>query len=116
MEGCKKIDTKVKGQAKAPRRMQRQIIDGIPYYIDSQNRVYNWDTEASPQHIGTYDAASKRLTFLDNHLTPLADRLQEWRAVQQPRFRKQAKDSATNSTSGGNSNSSAASTENSEDE
>lgn len=98
--------------------MQRQIIDGIPYFIDAQHRLYNWDIETTPQHVGSYDPATKRITFLDNYLSPLSDRLQEWRGKQQPRLRKQPKDGASTSdaTSGGNSGSSAASTENSDAE
>ena len=96
--------------------MQRQIIDGIPYFIDAQHRLYNWDIETTPQHVGTYDPATKRITFLDNHLAPLADRLQDWRTKQQPRLRKQPKDGASSSdaASRGNSGSSAASAENSD--
>lgn len=97
--------------------MQRQIIDGIPYFVDAQNRLFNWDTEATPQHIGAYDPATKRITFLDNYLAPLADRLQDWRGKQQPRLRKQPKDSGSttaDSASGGNSGSATASTENSD--
>jgi hypothetical protein len=98
--------------------MQRQIIDGIPYFVDAQNRLFNWDIETTPQHIGAYDPATKRIIFLDNYLAPLADRLQEWRAKQQPRLRKQPKDGSTttDSASGGNSGSSAASSENSDAE
>jgi hypothetical protein len=98
--------------------MQRQIIDGIPYFVDAQHRLFNWDTEASPQHIGTYDPATKRIVFLDNYLSPLADRLQDWRGKQQPRLRKQPKDGGSTdaTSSGGNTGSSAASTENSDAE
>ena len=68
--------------------MQRQTIDGVPYWTDKHNTVFVWDTEAPPFRIGTYDPASKRVTFDDGHLDKLTDRLSLWRSKQHPRARK----------------------------
>lgn len=68
--------------------MQRQILDGVPYFVDTLHRVYLWDAEGPSFCVGSYDPATKQLKFHDNLLTSLEPRLQEWRATQQPRARK----------------------------
>ena len=68
--------------------MQRQIIHGVPYFIDGANNLHLWDTEAPAHRIGTYSKATDTLTFTDNHLTQLSDRLQAWRSKQIARPRK----------------------------
>jgi hypothetical protein len=70
------------------KKMQRQIIQGIPYFVDKKNNLYTWDLEAEPQLIGTYNAESNSVTFAENHLSKLTDRLQAWRAAQVSRPRK----------------------------
>jgi hypothetical protein len=70
--------------------MQRQIINGVPYFTDNQNRLFTWDTEAQPQHIGAYNPTTGAVTYEPNHLANLATRLQVWREKQQPRDRKAA--------------------------
>lgn len=94
--------------------MQRQTIHGVPYFIDSSKRLYVWDTEASPAHIGTYDAATDQVTFLPSALSALGDRLQHWRSKQSARPRKPNATAAANS--GGHSNSTAAETASVEDD
>ena len=68
--------------------MQRQIVHGVPYFTDAANRLFTWDTEAAPQHIGTYHPDTGTVSFTDGHLTKLSGRLQSWRAKQHPRPRK----------------------------
>lgn len=68
--------------------MQRTIIHGVPYFTDALNRLFTWDTEAQPQHIGTYQPITNTITYADNHLTQLSHRLQTWRASQTARLRK----------------------------
>ena len=67
--------------------MQRQIIDGVPYFLDNQNRLYLWDTEAPACHIGSY--TDKKIIFTDT-VGKLGDRLNAWRSKQFPRLRKPA--------------------------
>ena len=68
--------------------MQRQLINGVPYFTDNQNRLFTWDTEAQPQHIGAYNPTTGVVTYEPDHLAKLATRLQVWREKQQPRDRK----------------------------
>ena len=95
--------------------MQRQIVNGVPYFTDAQNRLFTWDAEAQPQHIGSFVPSTPKSTaaattapvqFNDNHLAKLTDRLQGWRAKQHARSRKPGA-SDSNAASGGNSGSKA---------
>ena len=76
--------------------MQRVIANGVPYFTDNQNRLFTWDTEATPQLIGTHNPTDGTVSYESNHLDSLAVRLQVWREKQQPRDRK-----ATTATNGG---------------
>ncbi len=68
--------------------MQRQILYGVPYFIDSAHKLYTWDRDSSPQPIGQYNPTDQKIQFKDNHITGLVGRLAEWRAAQVPRLRK----------------------------
>lgn len=70
--------------------MQRQIIHGVPYFTDVQNRLYTWEPEGSPSHIGTYDPVKKSVDFLPNHQAMLEEKLATWRRTQHTRSRKPA--------------------------
>jgi hypothetical protein len=76
--------------------MQRKIISGIPYYVDTSNKLYTWDTEAQPQPIGTYNPTADAVTFESNHFERLTSRLEDWRSKQQPRDRKAIANSRRN--------------------
>lgn len=93
--------------------MQRQIINGVPYFTDAQSRLFTWDAEAQPQHLGTFEPTNPKSTaaattatirFNDNHLAKLTDRLQGWRAKQNARSRKPGAgaDSSKDAAGGGN--------------
>jgi len=75
--------------------MQRQIIHGVPYFTDVQNRLYTWEPEGSPSHIGTYDPVKKSVDFLPNHQAILDEKLATWRRTQHTRSRKPAAASAS---------------------
>ena len=86
--------------------MQRQILDGVPYFLDTQNRVYLWDAEGPSFQVGSYDPVAKQVKFHDNLLTSLESRLALWRAKQQARPRKPTKrggDSSGTTAEGENS-------------
>lgn len=68
--------------------MQRQIIHGVPYFIDATNNLYIWDTEQPRTCIGTYIPANQTIAFQSNHLRELAAKLTTWRANQTIRPRK----------------------------
>jgi hypothetical protein len=88
--------------------MQRQILYGIPYFVDSAHKLYTWDRESAPQHVGQYNPLDKSLQFKDKCIEGLANRLAEWRANQVPRLRK--------ANSRANSGQQAAAEENSEND
>jgi hypothetical protein len=75
--------------------MQRQILDGVPYFTDKLNKVYLWDTEGTPTYAGTLNPKTKSVAFQPNLLTTLNDRLIAWRATQSARPRKLAEKKAT---------------------
>jgi hypothetical protein len=69
-------------------QMQRQIVDGVPYFIDKQNAVYLWNTEAStPTRIGSYLPTTKSVQLESGLTSKLHGKLEQWRAAQQPRPR-----------------------------
>lgn len=96
--------------------MQRQTIHGVPYFIDSSKRLYVWDTEATPAHIGSYDSATDTITFLPSAHGALGDRLQHWRSKQSARPRKPNAAAAATASGGGHSDSAAAETASVEDD
>jgi hypothetical protein len=72
-------------------QMQRQIVDGVPYFIDKQNAVYLWDTETStPARIGSYNSTTKSLQLEPNLTSKFHGKLELWRAIQQSRPRRPA--------------------------
>jgi len=73
--------------------MQKEFINGVPYYID-KDAVYTADDYESIL-IGKY--AEKRLEFHANHLEKLQERLKAWRSEQTPRVRKPTAPSARKS-------------------
>lgn len=93
--------------------MQRQIIHGVPYFTDTLNRLFTWDAEAQPYPIGTYSPTTNTITYTDNHIAQLSQRLQTWRTNQHARLRKPV---AASATSGGDSGGKANGQANSEDE
>lgn len=90
--------------------MQRQIIHGVPYFTNALNQLFTWDSEAAPHPVGSYNPDTNTITYTDNHLAQLSQRLQTWRGAQSARLRKPV------TTSGGDSGRKGNGQENSEDE
>ena len=67
--------------------MQRQIIHGVPYFIDSQNKLYLWESEEPAYYIGTYAPDTKTVSYEPNCIKKLSERLDIWRNNQVPRTR-----------------------------
>ncbi len=95
--------------------MQRQIIHGVPYFIDGSSNLYLWDPEAPAQRIGTYNKATDSIAYTDDHLPQLTNRLQVWREKQVARPRKPGAAAAA-ANSRGNSGGGAAEGEGSDDD
>lgn len=91
--------------------MQRQLIHGVPYFVNAQNKLYTWDTEAEPQPIGTYNPSTDTISYLPDVQSKLAGRLQSWREQQKSRPRKPSA-----ATGRGHSRGAAAATQDSENE
>ena len=66
--------------------MQRLIVHGVPYYVDSQSKLFTYDTESIC--IGTYSAENASITLNANTRDQLKSKVTEWRDKQQPRTRK----------------------------
>jgi hypothetical protein len=64
--------------------MQRLIVHGVPYYVDSQNKLFTYDTESVC--IGTYTDGEVAIDA--NLREQLKSKVTEWRSKQQPRTRK----------------------------
>jgi len=64
--------------------MQKEFINGVPYFTD-KGAIHLCD-ESNATCIGSY--ANQVLTYHENHLAKLQERLTIWRAEQQPRVRK----------------------------
>lgn len=96
--------------------MQRQIIHGIPFFVDAQKRIYTWETDpgCKPQHIGSVTAEGE-ITFVRNHISALSGKLTEWRSTQKPRPRKPVAATAPASSGRGHSSGKASSDSSSED-
>ena len=69
--------------------MQKQLIHGIPYFVDNKS-LYLWDSSSTP--IGTYEKDT--ITFKPDLLPSLSEKLAIWRAEQQSRVRKPTNTSA----------------------
>ncbi len=79
--------------------MQRQILHGIPYNIDSQHRVFCCDQSPEPLHIGTYDPATKSVSLKPDAIDQLTGKLAAWRASLEKRARKPTVAAAPDSAS-----------------
>ena len=64
--------------------MQRQIINGVPYYIDSAKKIYTFTDE--PSHIGQFTDGF--VTINPDSYMSLSAKLAEWRSNQSARTRK----------------------------
>ena len=96
--------------------MQRQIVDGIPYFLDKHNGVYLWDSEAAPYRLGTYDTTTRHVVYNDGVVDGLTDRLSSWRSKQVARPRKPAGGPVRGTKSRGNRSKQVPPAENSEGE
>lgn len=72
--------------------MQRQIINGVPYYVDSAKKIHTYTDE--PSHIG--NLADGLITINPLAYESLNAKLAEWRNAQSARTRKPASVATTN--------------------
>jgi hypothetical protein len=66
--------------------MQRQIIHGIPYYVDSKNKLYTYSDDSV--HIGSYNPTNSVVEYIEGIHATLGDSVKQWRIGQSSRSRK----------------------------
>jgi len=69
--------------------MQREIMNGIPYFIDGKGGLYTWDPK-NPVRIGTYNPDTKQPIIEPKCRSELESLVEQWRSEQIPRKRKPA--------------------------
>jgi hypothetical protein len=85
--------------------MQREIMNGVPYFIDGKGNLYTWDPK-NPVRIGTYttdteqpgkQSSSKQSSKQPSTKQPIIEPkcrselyslVEQWRILQEPRKRK----------------------------
>ena len=67
--------------------MQREVLDGVPFWCDKENKVYAYDTVHPPLYLGTKTAAGG-VTLIPGWREAYSQRLSTWRAELKPRGRK----------------------------
>lgn len=69
--------------------MQRKLIQGIPFWLDAQNRVYAYDptTSENPIWLGTYSPQKEMIEFRDDWREAYAPALAAYRQQNQARSR-----------------------------
>lgn len=79
------------GESLAHQEMKKEIIQGIPFWLDSQNRVFAFEgkeTPANPLWLGTYNSVHKKLDLRPDWRVAYEEKLAEYRqsAVARPRI------------------------------
>jgi hypothetical protein len=69
--------------------MQRKLIQGIPFWLDAQNRVYAYDptTTENPIWLGTYSPQTEKIEFRDDWRDAYSSALVAYRQQNQARSR-----------------------------
>lgn len=67
--------------------MQREVLDGVPFWCDKENRVYAYDTVQPPLHLGT-KTATGGVVLISGWREAYSQRLATWRAELKSRSRK----------------------------
>jgi hypothetical protein len=70
--------------------MQKEIIQGIPFWKDKSNNLYSFETDKK-LHIGTYNSATDTYTLKDNWEQLYDSRLKQYRENLNQRDRKENK-------------------------
>ena len=70
-------------------RMQRKVIQGIPVWLDTQNRVYAYDPvdTTNPLWLGTYSPQTETMTLRDDWKLVYQEKLEAYRKKSAPRNR-----------------------------
>jgi len=74
--------------------MQRIIVYGVPYLVDTLNRVFVCDGSTEPTEIGTYGEG--HVTIFESARPVLEQRAEVWRQEQVARTRKPTQEGGGN--------------------
>ena len=60
---------------------KKEILQGIPFWVDGQNRVFAFENKETPGtlHLGTYNPQTKQLQLREDWKEVYEPRLQEYR-------------------------------------
>lgn len=61
--------------------MQKKVIQGIPFWIDAQNRAFAFETKELPSNpllLGTYNPQTEKVDLLHNWREAYAQPLEEY--------------------------------------
>jgi hypothetical protein len=70
--------------------MQKKIIQGIPFWVDAQNRVFAFETKELPSNplwLGTYNPQTEKVELLSNWREAYAQTLEDYHKKAAPRAR-----------------------------
>lgn len=62
-------------------KMQKKIIQGIPFWVDAHNRVFAFETKelpSNPLFLGTYNPQTEKVDLLDTWREAYAKPLEEY--------------------------------------
>lgn len=62
--------------------MKKEVIQGIPFWLDSQNRIYAFETKdipAQPLWLGSYNPASQKIELRTDWEAAYKDKLEAYR-------------------------------------
>jgi hypothetical protein len=70
--------------------MKKEIIQGIPFWVDAQNRIFAFEGKEVPTNplwLGTYNSTAKTLDLRPDWQTAYDEKLNEYRRSTAPRPR-----------------------------
>ena len=70
--------------------MKKEVIQGIPFWLDTQNRIYAFEGKevpSSPLWLGTYNPSTQKVDLRADWQAAYAERLEEYRRKTTPRPR-----------------------------
>jgi hypothetical protein len=68
--------------------MQRKVLQGVPYWVDAQNKIYAYtQNDTTYLCLGTYSPETEKVTLLPNWKELYTQKLMEYRTSAQARAR-----------------------------
>lgn len=71
-------------------RMKKELIQGIPFWVDAQNRIFAFESKeqpANPLWLGTYDPKTEKIELRPDWEAAYRDKLEHYRQTCAPRAR-----------------------------